>query len=698
MTFWKNKKIWSLLFGGCFSLLFISLIFLKIFLVLQIQISDVLYTEREANSNIVLIRVDDTTLKTLGPYNTWPRSYLAQALENLNKYDPKVVGFDFIYRTEKTKEEDDRLAKAFSEANSVVLGFSTDSYELSPDGYYSNSSHSPFTELPLKKFTEINSVSTGYLNFLGDTDGVIRKMIPLSYDVQVDRVYEAFPLMVVREYMDYEEDTLLNSINGNLFNYFDKYIPLEEGQILINYATSRKQHARYGYVPFSYLYNDNYPRIPDPNAFFKDKIVLIGAWDPLLGDSYLTPMDSDMEMPGVGIHASAIQTILDGNFLRYLTLFEQILLIILIVFASSFVFMYTKIRWSLVYLGVLPVIYTLLAPVFFKMGIIVDLVHPYLALITVFIATYMYRYVTEFREKNELKGAFSKYVSPTIVDQIAEHPENLKLGGEKRNVSVLFTDIAHFTTISEKLKPESLVALLNEYLEAMTDVIMAEGGTVDKYEGDAIMAFFGAPLEQKDHAIRACRVALKMRVKLEELHELWKKDPILPGGETKPILDFRCGISSGDVIVGNVGSSRRMEYTVMGDIVNLGSRLEGANKKYSTNIMVSEDTYNEAKDLFEARELDIIEVVGKSHPVRVYEILNEKGQLVDEAANLLKLYSEGIALYHERKFADALTKFEEILKIYPTDGPSKLYRQRCEVLRDFPPKDDWDGVFKMGNK
>ncbi|MFA6344121.1 MAG: adenylate/guanylate cyclase domain-containing protein, partial [Candidatus Gracilibacteria bacterium] len=270
--------------------------------------------------------------------------------------------------------------------------------------------------------------------------------------------------------------------------------------------------------------------------------------------------------------------------------------------------------------------------------------------------------------------------------------------GEKRAITVIFTDIVHFTTLSENLKPESLVALLNEYFEAMSGVILAEGGTLDKFEGDAIMAFFGAPLEQPNHALKACTVALKMRQKLGQLLQKWQTDGPLPGGEKKPMLDFRCGISSGEAIVGNIGFSERFDYTIIGDTVNLGSRLEGANKKYSTSIMISEPVMLLVQNYFEMRELDTIKVMGKNKPMKVYELLNYKGQLVPQAQTLLALYGQGIQLYHERKFAEALEQFKKILETYPTDGPSKLYRQRCEVLKDFPPKPDWDGVFEMGTK
>jgi adenylate cyclase len=403
-------------------------------------------------------------------------------------------------------------------------------------------------------------------------------------------------------------------------------------------------------------------------------------------------------MYGVEIHANAIQTILEQKFLRNMTQTEKIFLIVFLSLLSVFVFMFTRIRWSVIYLFAVPTAYALLAQPIFDRGIIVDLVHPFLVIATSFIAVYVYRYLTEFKEKLALKSAFSKYVNPQLASEIAEHPEKLKLGGENGVVTVLFTDIAHFTSISEKLTAESLVSLMNEYFTAMTDVIQAEGGTVDKYEGDAIMAFFGAPLAQADHAVKACNAALKMRIRLDDLLKKWKSDSPLPGGEKKPAIDFRCGINTGEVIIGNVGSKSRMEYTIIGDDVNLGSRLEGQNKEYDTRIMISEFTYEKVKDKFECREIDLIKVVGKNKPVKIYELLNFKGRLVPEAADLLKLYEEGISLYQMRKYADGLAKFDEILKRYPSDGPSKTYRQRCEVFRDFPPAPNWDGVFEKRSK
>lgn len=680
MSFWKNKKVVTPLAGILFALLFSLFAGVGVFKVWQLNLSDLFYGRNAVNKDIVIIKIDEASLEALGEFPTWSRSNYARVLRNINKYSPRLVAFDLYFKNARELEGDVDFSEALGETSIAVLPVRYARVQQQDNGLFSPT-NVDFQESLLQLFATIPRIVSPTINVDIDDDETVRRMLP---GIQTQSGFlESFSFAIARLYSANETDS----------------VPLENGQMLINYASDPfTTSVENGYTSLSFIkvYNEDYG--PIGPEIFRDKIVLIGATAKVLEDLYFTPMSDVERMPGVEIHANAIQTILEQNFLYNMPLWAKVLLIFVVALAAAYVFLYTSIRWSLVFLFGFPLMYTLAAPLAFGQGLILDLVHPYLTLVTVFVAAYMYRYFTEFREKQELKGAFSRYVNPEIVNQILKDPDKLKLGGEKKNVTVLFTDIAHFTSISEGLQPESLIALLNEYLETMSNVIMSEGGTVDKYEGDAIMAFFGAPLPQEDHAMRACRTALKMRQALVELTQKWQSDPPLPGGEKKPLIDFRCGLSSGDVIVGNVGSSSRLEYTVIGDIVNLGSRLEGANKKYSTNVMMSEETYEWVKDQFEARELDIIRVVGKKQPIKVYELLNLKGQLVDEAAKLLQLYAEGMTLYHARKFADALAKFDEILATYPEDGPSKLYRQRCEVLRDFPPAADWDGVFEMGSK
>jgi len=686
--FIKNKLVFAGIIGGCVSLLIILLAAGAYFEIIQLKLADNFYHPRGLGQNIVVVKADEKSEDVsagFGPHELWDRSIYAKVIANIGKYKPKTVALDFFFRVPKNTRSDAELKDALQNSNIPVIIFTGNPERRS--GKLFQKGETGKESLPLELFSSIPNVMVANVKVFRDADDVIRRIYPGVMNEATNTFYDSFAFGIAKRVSPQGQDIISN-------------VPLEDGQMLINYAsTPGSTENNYPSISLADVFTENYQSINnDPAKFFENKIVLIGPTAFSYRDEHPTPMSSKTNMSGIFIHANAIQTILEQKFLRNMSTVEKILLIMALAFLSAFVFMYTRTRWSVLYLFAVPTIYTVLAPFAFDHGLILDLVHPYLVLAATFISVYVYRYGTEFKQKMELKGAFEKYLNPGMVDKIMAHPEQMKLGGEKREVTVLFTDIAHSTAISEKLTPESLVALLNEYFEAMSEVIMANGGTVDKFEGDAIMAFFGAPVAQTDHAALACKTALQMRQKLVDLLLKWQTDPPLPGGEPKPQIDFRCGLSSGEVIVGNVGSLHKFNYTVMGDIVNLGSRLEGANKKYETHTMVSEKTAVKVNDRFEMRVIDTIRVMGKKEPSKVYELIAEKGQLPANVTELLKMYSEGINLYYERKFAEALAKFQKILETYPDDGPSKLYRQRCEVLRDFPPKPDWDGVYEMGSK
>jgi len=252
---------------------------------------------------------------------------------------------------------------------------------------------------------------------------------------------------------------------------------------------------------------------------------------------------------------------------------------------------------------------------------------------------------------------------------------------------VLFSDIAGFTTFSEKLPPEELVLVLNEYLSAMTEIVFKNDGTLDKYEGDAVMAFWGAPVELDNNALHACNAALEMQEKLVEIREKWR-------AEGKPNVQVRIGLNTGEMVVGNMGGIGKFDYTVIGDSVNLGSRLEGANKQYGTYIMASERTQELVKDYFVFRELDLLVVKGKTMPIKVFELLGRKDDSVPAIKiSAVEQYLGGLELYRRKQFAEAIKKFNEALVIDPTDSPSSLYIERSQVYLDTPPPDDWNGVF-----
>jgi adenylate cyclase len=281
-----------------------------------------------------------------------------------------------------------------------------------------------------------------------------------------------------------------------------------------------------------------------------------------------------------------------------------------------------------------------------------------------------------------------------VVDELIKNPDMVKLGGERKELTVFFSDVAGFTTVSESLTPEELVGLLNEYLTAMTNIVLRYDGMIDKYEGDAIMAVFGTPIPYTDHAYRACIVSLEMQKELINLRAQWK-------AQGRPELKARIGLNTGPMIAGNMGAADRLDYTVMGDSVNLGSRLEGANKEYGTYIMISEFTRAQCEDRIETRFLDSLRVKGKLKPVRVYEVLGatESGYPISTVKRkAVEVYEQGLQHYLKQEWDQAIRQFDEALGICPDDSPSEVYRSRCEVFKKNPPGPDWDGVFVMTTK
>ncbi len=314
----------------------------------------------------------------------------------------------------------------------------------------------------------------------------------------------------------------------------------------------------------------------------------------------------------------------------------------------------------------------------FNQGVLVNLTYPSLQILATFISITSYNYFYQSRQSQFIQGAFGQYLSPEVINRLLKDPNLLKLGGIERRMTAYFSDIAGFSSFSEQFTPNDLVEFLNEYLTAMSDIVIHHNGTIDKYEGDAIIAFYGAPIEYPDHALKACIAALDMNKRVAEMREAWR-------AQGKPDLYVRMGINTGSMVVGNMGSKMRMDYTIMGDSVNLASRLEGVNKVYGTAIMISQYTYQDVKDDLEIRELDMIRVVGKNEPITIYEVLAEKGGLDPETERVMSCFREGLKLYRAQQFKEAQERFRETLSLRPEDGPSKTFLSRCEEYMDNPP-------------
>jgi adenylate cyclase len=330
--------------------------------------------------------------------------------------------------------------------------------------------------------------------------------------------------------------------------------------------------------------------------------------------------------------------------------------------------------------------------IFFETNTWIDIVTPVLTIFFTFSLVYLYRFMTEEKNKRFIRTTFSHFVTKSVVDELLANPDKIKLGGERKVCTVLFSDVAGFTTIAEELTPEALVHLLNDYLTEMTNIIFEYNGMLDKYEGDAIMAVFGAPVSHGNHAYNACASALDMQEQLMKMRNLWRK-------QGKPELYARVGVNTGPMVVGNMGSETRFDYTVMGDSVNLGARLEPANKEYGTYIMIGEETNTMAGDTIITRKLDLLRVKGKKEPVNVYELVGLADRpLPEDIKRVLELFKYGFSNYLEQNWDAAINAFKQAIEIKPDDGPSRRYLVRSKMFKDNPPDENWDGVFTMRGK
>ncbi|MBR4328900.1 MAG: adenylate/guanylate cyclase domain-containing protein, partial [Candidatus Riflebacteria bacterium] len=329
----------------------------------------------------------------------------------------------------------------------------------------------------------------------------------------------------------------------------------------------------------------------------------------------------------------------------------------------------------------------------FPRRIIIPVFYPSLLIISFGITRGFVEWMNSRRLAAETQNAFSRFISADIVSQIVNNPDAIKPGGEKKELTVMFTDIAGFTSISEKLDADALTELMNSYLDEMTKILFKNGGTLDKYIGDAIMGFWNHPTTMEDHATRAVTCAIEMQKKLKEMRENWIAQGL-------PKVEMRAGINTGTCMVGFIGSKIQMNFTCLGDNVNLASRLEGANKAYGTFIMISEPVKKQLNPyLFSTRFLDFLAVKGKNEPVLVYEVRgwqNEETQVWKEKAG--ELYQNGIDKYLAREWNKAIELFEEVLKLVPDDAPSKVYIDRCKHFKQEPPEENWDGRFILKTK
>ncbi len=427
--------------------------------------------------------------------------------------------------------------------------------------------------------------------------------------------------------------------------------------------------------------------------YFKNKIVLLGTDAPGLKDIRPNPF-SNID-GGVYLYSTAIENILAGSYVvEHYEHWLTILLIILLSVLTGYVgARLSVIRGVLASLAI-ALTYSVVAILLFSgTSVLIEMASILTATLLSFIVGAVRNYYVESRQKHFIQGAFSQVLAPAILDKLMEDPASLTLGGDSKELTIFFSDLAGFTTLSEALgSPQRLVAILNEYLTAMADIIMDYDGYVDKYEGDAIMAFWGAPVDDPAHAWKGCYAALDNQKKLTELQARFVSMG-LPGG-----LAVRIGLNTGVAVAGMMGSMKKLNYTIIGDPVNLASRLEGANKQYGTRIMVSDSTRIAAGDKIITRPLDLIRVKGKTEPTAVHELVAKSGEASQQHLDLIGVFSEALNHYRESRFAEALARFEAVRGIQPDDPPSLVYIDRCRHFLVSPPPAPWDGVFTMTSK
>ena len=421
----------------------------------------------------------------------------------------------------------------------------------------------------------------------------------------------------------------------------------------------------------------------DP-AILKDRYVLFGLTATGLMDLKPTPVGRTY--PGVEVHATFLDNLLSNDFAAEMPTAAAILLIVIVALIAGIAGRHCR-NWHQTTLGfiVLLALPPLAGFLAYPTGLWLPIAPLEVAAALALLAAVILNYALEGHQKRFIKGAFKQYLSPIVIEKLMQNPDGLQLGGEEKELSIFFSDIQGFTTISEGLTPTELTSLLNEYLTAMTDVIHEEGGTIDKYEGDAIIAFWNAPLDQADHAERAVRAALRCQATLATLRPGFKERY----GQN---IHVRIGLNTGRVVVGNMGSNQRFDYTFLGDAGNLAARLEGINKQFGTYLMISEFTKAAIGDKFPTRELSRVKVVGKSRPVTVFEPFLPK-TFVDRR-EALKAFADALQLYYRGDFEEAEKQFRALEAADPT---SRIYADRCATLAKSPPA-DWQGIWAMTEK
>lgn len=636
-----------------------------------------------------------------------------ELLKILTPENPKVITFDILFNTNSKGMSFNQLNNLQREiANEPSFENKLKIYQDYTKNYASLTSHPSDNEFaeelkkhsnivllgaiideikkadfPLPKFIQNHEVGITYDN--PDRDGILRAVKPSFIHPQTKKQYDDLAIATVKKYLGESHSGQAATKQASSKNPESKIqnLPLENGKLLVNFFGDPFSFKEISFVD---VLNKNFD-----TGTFTNKIVLVGVTTLKEGqDRVLTPRSNAIPMTGIEFRANEMQTILEGKFLQNQKTASLILMIFVIGFGLAILFIYTGIMVSFIGLLIGLGGYYFSAHLAYKSGLILNMVYPFIAILLAYIFAWIYRYFIADKKKREITSAFSHYVSEDLVEQISKNPDAVKLGGEKKVITVFFTDLKDSTALSEKTEITSWISQLNEYFTVMEKVIKHFGGTIDKYEGDAIMGFWNAPIADPDHILKGYMAAIEMKKYLKILNVKWAKDG-------RPTLQMRIGINTGEAIVGNMGSTGRFDYTAMGDTVNVASRLEScASKVYGGIVAVlGFEKFGNAEELKKKivlREIDTVILPGKKDPMTIWEAVCGKQELTTEIQNNLQNYEKGLSAYRSKDFTSAENYFTSCAN----DPVAGVMLERVKNLADGKPIKNLSEnmIFIIGNK
>jgi adenylate cyclase len=615
--------------------------------------------------DIAIIAIDDKSIAELGRF-PWTRLQYVRLLDRLAEVKPRAILFDVFFPESESPEVDEALADAIRRSGNVVLATTVQ---------FDRQSRVTGSTGNLPQFEQA-AAGLGHINLIPEDDGVNRRnLLLLEKDGKPIPSFGLKGAMVTLGEKEFSSGPFEVRLGH-------RTIPVDvDGAMWINYIGGPGNYPRYS---FADVVNGRVDV-----STLRGKTIFLGATALGVYDMRVTPFDNNS--PGVEVHATVTDDILSGRFIHHTGLESLfgLAMIVLLALLSFYLTSVMRLHGAIAAVLLLSAAYVWLSYWLFLQGHWVSMVYPPLAAMTALMVGGGFRYLVLERSAREMRAMFSSYMSSKLVNQLERNPDAAKIGGDNREVTVMFTDIKGFTSFSERHKPQVVVARLNEYLAAMVQLIYQHEGTVDKFIGDGIMAYWGAPLSQPDHAKRAVACALAIKDTMAELTAKWNAEGIEP-------LVIRGGLQSGEVVAGNIGSrGQKMEYTVIGDTVNQASRLEGMAKYYGVDFVVGDSTYLKTCDTFRFRRLDRVRVVGKEIPVAIHEL---RGWALAGEDRLEVLFAAALSAFRQQHWDEAEQGFSAILAEFPDDVPSKLYLERCARFKESPADTDWDGVLNRDEK